>query len=525
MRKRGRDDRKRGPPRQFDDRQAQQQANRMENDGMDQGGDFNIWYGPRKKRRGKDKALSRCDPAVDSGVTRGSEAGALEFCVFFSRGSCARGYSCHKLHFTPMQEDDAREDNMHDCFGRERSGVENDDRDGVGCFLKENRTLWVGRVPVFDEASARERLRQNFGAWGRISSVRLVKNKSCAFVQYTYRANAEFAKEAMSNQALLASEEIASSREAAAGQGRVGKPPGPGRPPSSSAGCGGGGGVGSAGGEDGPVLHVRWAAEDPNPRAVLRAREGHAQTLLAAQVATGALSSDVTGPLQGADRALLRKMEMSMNNPSQIDLELQNTQRQCLAVQGHAAAHGHYPSTDHQYPNTDHQYPSTDHQYPNTDHQYPRTDSQYPNADNQYPNTDDQYPHTDNQYPSTDNRFPRADRQYPNNDYRYPNSSAGSRCPHAHGIVGGTAEMSNNAAGDTSPADRAGAPLNWRAGGAVDGTALRFAPGGGGGVPGTGSLVDGDRGVQGDDDKSTAKHPVRGSHASGELPSAAVGAP
>lgn len=37
-------------------------------------------------------------------------------------------------------------------------------------------------------------------------------NKSCAFVQYTYRANAEFAKEAMSNQALLASEEIASSR-------------------------------------------------------------------------------------------------------------------------------------------------------------------------------------------------------------------------------------------------------------------------------------------------------------------------
>lgn len=57
------------------------------------------------------------------------------------------------------------------------SGVEDDDRDGVGCFLKENRTLWVGGVPVFDEASARESVRQNFGAWGRISSVRLVKNK------------------------------------------------------------------------------------------------------------------------------------------------------------------------------------------------------------------------------------------------------------------------------------------------------------------------------------------------------------
>lgn len=55
--------------------------------------------------------------------------------------------------------------------------MEDDDRDGVGCFLKENRTLWVGGVPVFDEASARERVRQNFGAWGRISSVRPVKNK------------------------------------------------------------------------------------------------------------------------------------------------------------------------------------------------------------------------------------------------------------------------------------------------------------------------------------------------------------
>lgn len=47
MGKRGRDDRKRGPPRQFDDRQARQQADRMENDGMDQGGggggDFNLW--------------------------------------------------------------------------------------------------------------------------------------------------------------------------------------------------------------------------------------------------------------------------------------------------------------------------------------------------------------------------------------------------------------------------------------------------------------------------------------------------
>ena len=47
----------------------------------------------------------------------------------------------------------------------------------MGCFLKENRTLWLGGVPVVEEVSARERVRRNFEAWGRISSVRLVKNK------------------------------------------------------------------------------------------------------------------------------------------------------------------------------------------------------------------------------------------------------------------------------------------------------------------------------------------------------------
>ncbi|CAN0451975.1 unnamed protein product, partial [Ectocarpus sp. 8 AP-2014] len=174
------------------------------------------------------------------------------------------GYSCHKLHFVPTPEDDAREDNMHDCFGRERSGVEDDDRDGAGCFLKENRTLWVGGVPVFDEASARERVRRNFGPWGRISSVRLVKSKasSCAFVQYAHRASAEFAKEAMSNQSLLTAEKLASNR--AAGERRREKSTGPSRPPSSAS---SGSGSGVDGGDDGAVLHVRWAAEDPNPRA------------------------------------------------------------------------------------------------------------------------------------------------------------------------------------------------------------------------------------------------------------------
>lgn len=43
MGKRDRNER-RGVRRQFDEREARKQADRMENDGLDQGGDFNIWY-------------------------------------------------------------------------------------------------------------------------------------------------------------------------------------------------------------------------------------------------------------------------------------------------------------------------------------------------------------------------------------------------------------------------------------------------------------------------------------------------
>lgn len=45
------------------------------------------------------------------------------------------------------------------------------------------------------------------------------KSQSCAFVQYTYRANAEFAKEAMSNQVLVTTEQMESRR----GRGDVGR--------------------------------------------------------------------------------------------------------------------------------------------------------------------------------------------------------------------------------------------------------------------------------------------------------------
>lgn len=66
---------------------------------------------------------------------------------------------------------------------------------------------------------------------------------------------------------LLSAVSLAEAATAAAAQDRLGKGAGPRRPPSTSVGGSSDGGGGGGGTEDGPVLHVRWAAEDPNPRA------------------------------------------------------------------------------------------------------------------------------------------------------------------------------------------------------------------------------------------------------------------
>ncbi|CAN0251681.1 unnamed protein product, partial [Discosporangium mesarthrocarpum] len=310
-----------GPSRMYDDRKARKQADRMEDDGMEQGSGFNIWYGPRKKKRGMNPASSRCNPSTDAGVTRGSEAGAREFCIFFARGSCAKGFRCHKLHFLPSEADDAAQDNAHDCFGRQRvASDEDDDRDGVGCFLKENRTLWVGGAPV--GAGAAEAIQQNFEVWGHVASVRVVENKACAFVQYSLRASAEFAKEAMGNQSLLDNPRLLGTSDGGGGSRSLGLVDG--SSGGRRGGTGGGAwarktGGGRGGGGGGAVLHVRWASEDPNPRAVDKALTRHAQSLLASQVATGSIPEDLVGwPLGGADRALLKKCRLDPSNPSPV---------------------------------------------------------------------------------------------------------------------------------------------------------------------------------------------------------------
>jgi RNA recognition motif-containing protein len=71
---------------------------------------------------------------------------------------------------------------------------------GVGGFIRENRTLYVGRIAISQDTE--NVIRRQFGQFGPLERVRILKNRGVAFVTYKTRANAEFAREAMMNQNL-----------------------------------------------------------------------------------------------------------------------------------------------------------------------------------------------------------------------------------------------------------------------------------------------------------------------------------
>ncbi|KAI8915236.1 hypothetical protein DFJ77DRAFT_461785 [Powellomyces hirtus] len=186
---------------------------------VEQGGNFNIWYnrwsGEGRKHKALEKAERRCNMKRDMGYTK-AQPGSL-FCVHFSRGCCMKGEECQYWHRAPIPED--REDQTHDCFGRERFREDREDMGGVGSFERDNRTLYVGNIKA-PTSEMEEIVRRHFGDWGEIEHINILFSKNVAFVRYVKRYNAEFAREAMYGQSLDSNE----------------------------------------------ILNVRWATEDPNPR-------------------------------------------------------------------------------------------------------------------------------------------------------------------------------------------------------------------------------------------------------------------
>ncbi|KAL8684810.1 MAG: hypothetical protein Q9224_006121, partial [Gallowayella concinna] len=222
---------------------------------------FNIWYnkwsgGDREdKYLSKTAAPSRCDIEKDSGYTRGDKIVGSYFCLFFARGLCPRGKECEYLHRLPGIHD-LFNPNV-DCFGRDKYSDYRDDMGGVGSFMRQNRTLYIGRIHVTDDIE--EIVARHFAEWGQVERTRVLTARGVAFVTYSNEANSQFAKEAMAHQALDHNE----------------------------------------------VLNVRWATMDPNPLA--QKREARKIEEQAAEAVRRALPEEFVREIEGRDPEARKK--------------------------------------------------------------------------------------------------------------------------------------------------------------------------------------------------------------------------
>ena len=222
---------------------------------------FNIWYnkwsgGDREdKYLSKTHAVGRCNVAKDSGYTRADNIKGSYFCLFFARGICPRGQDCDYLHRLPTIFDTFNPN--IDCFGRDKHSDYRDDMGGVGSFMRQNRTLYVGRIHVTDDIE--EIVARHFQEWGQIDRTRCLTARGVAFVTYSNEANSQFAKEAMAHQSLDHEE----------------------------------------------ILNVRWATMDPNPQA--QKREARAIDEQAAEAVRRALPEEFVKEIEGDSDARKRK--------------------------------------------------------------------------------------------------------------------------------------------------------------------------------------------------------------------------
>ncbi|GAB66917.1 hypothetical protein PCYB_102670, partial [Plasmodium cynomolgi strain B] len=190
---------------------TQEELNKVEHSqGNDQ---YNTWFGRYvldKFDKGSSGSSSsgaqqrfvarfKCKPDTDSGYTKADKnlTSKQLFCIYFARGCCAYGHNCLYRHRIPNENDELQFEQTIDIFGREKFSTFKEDMSGVGNFNSECRTLFIGGIHIdtFEQVHLIEQiLYDEFSNFGPIDYVRYVPFKNIAFVQYSYRVNAEFAK-------------------------------------------------------------------------------------------------------------------------------------------------------------------------------------------------------------------------------------------------------------------------------------------------------------------------------------------
>ncbi|VEV57273.1 pre-mRNA-splicing factor CWC2, putative [Plasmodium vinckei vinckei] len=195
---------------------TQEELNKVEhtqdNQNNNNSNNNNVWFGKyvtdkNNNNNPKFVAKYKCNPSKDSGYTKADKSYANKpyFCIYFARGCCAYGHNCLYRHRVPTENDELEFENTMDIFGREKYNTFKEDMSGNGNFNNDCRTLFIGSIYInnFNEVSAIEKaLYDEFVIYGNIDYVRFIPNKNIAFIQFTNRVNAEFARVAMSDQPL-----------------------------------------------------------------------------------------------------------------------------------------------------------------------------------------------------------------------------------------------------------------------------------------------------------------------------------
>jgi hypothetical protein len=212
---------------------------------------YNKWSGGDREDKylSQTKAQGRCSIARDSGYTRADRTPGSFFCLFFARGLCPKGHECEYLHRLPGIHDHFNPN--IDCFGRDKHSDYRDDMGGTGSFMRQNRTLYIGRIHVTDDIE--EIVARHFAEWGDVERTRVLTGRGVGFVTYANEGNAQFAKEAMAHQSL----------------------------------------------DNEEILNVRWATMDPNPQA--QKREAHRIEQQAAEAVRRALPDEFVREIEGRD--------------------------------------------------------------------------------------------------------------------------------------------------------------------------------------------------------------------------------
>jgi len=142
---------------------------------------FNIWYNKWSGGDREDKYLSqtaakgRCNVKNDTGYTKADKVPGSYFCLFFARGICPKGVECEYLHRLPGPYD-LFNPNV-DVFGRDKHSDYRDDMGGTGSFMRQNRTIYVGRIHVSDDIE--EVVARHFAEWGQVE-----RSKLCLCLSY-----------------------------------------------------------------------------------------------------------------------------------------------------------------------------------------------------------------------------------------------------------------------------------------------------------------------------------------------------